>query len=206
MSNVFDILEENGLSIDLLNRLSYQTQLGKSLKRNVHYFEKDDLIKELSEMVDWLDAQDCFEEVVLDYRIKSMDSILLKYERYYPRRQVRQIFNDVLGFRAYCSDYANVIALESDIFRVVDMTNGKSEDDGYRGVHLYYQIDNNHYPIEIQFNTFYDRQCNDWLHKYLYKKDYHNSVGAKLRSEYEKGNITNEEQFKEVLEYVLHCG
>lgn len=206
MNNVFDILEENGLSIELLNRLSYQTRLGKSLKRNIHYFEKDDLMKELSDMTDWLDEQECFSDIVLDYRIKSMDSILLKYDRYYPNRQVRQVFNDILGFRAYCSDYVDVIALESDVFRVVDMTNGKSEDDGYRGVHLYYQIDNNHYPIEIQFNTYYDRQFNDWLHKYLYKKDYTNSIGATLRSKYEKGNIIDEAQFKEALENVLHCG
>ena len=31
------------------------------------------------------------------------------------------------------------------------MSKGKSNDDGYRGVHVYYQKDNKHYPIEIQF-------------------------------------------------------
>ena len=40
------------------------------------------------------------------------------------------------------------------------------------GVHLYFQMDNDHYPIEIQFNTLYDRQLNNWLHDYLYKKAY----------------------------------
>ena len=44
------------------------------------------------------------------------------------------------------------------------MSKGKSNDDGYRGVHVYYQKDNKHYPIEIQFNTYSDRQLNDWLH------------------------------------------
>lgn len=33
----------------------------------------------------------------------------------------------------------------------------------------YYQKDNYHYPIEIQFNTYYDRQLNDWLHDKFYK-------------------------------------
>ena len=161
MYSVSSVLEENGLSIDLLNQLSYHSTLGKSLKNNIHYFNKDDLMKELADMIDWLDEQECFSEIVLDYRIKSMDSVMLKYNRYYPNRQARQVFNDVLGFRAYCDDYADVLSLESTVFKVVDMSNGKANDDGYRGVHLYYQIDNNHYPIEIQFNTYYDRQLNN---------------------------------------------
>lgn len=29
------------------------------------------------------------------------------------------------------------------------------------GVHLYYQMDNTHYPIEVQYNTYFDRQLNN---------------------------------------------
>ena len=43
------------------------------------------------------------------------------------------------------------------------MSNGKAVDDGYRGVHVYYQKSGQHYPIEIQFNTLFDRQLNNWL-------------------------------------------
>ena len=52
-------------------------------------------------------------------------------------------------------------------------------------------------PIEIQNKVFksgglgYD------------KKDVDNLIGVELRSQYEKGCITNEEQFKEVLNNVL---
>lgn len=205
MSSICNVLEANGLSVELLEKLSYRSNLGKSLKKNVHYFDKEELMNELSNMVDWFDEQECFSEILLDYRIKSMDSIKLKYDRYYPDSQVRKIFNDVLGFRAYCDDYSDVIAMESNVFRIVDMSKGKANDDGYRGVHLYFQLDNSHYPIEIQYNTYYDRQLNNWLHKYLYKKDIDKSVGQKLRLEYEKGNITNEDDFKEVLSNVL-CG
>ena len=59
------------------------------------------------------------------------------------------------------------------------------------------------YPIEIQYNTLYDRQHNNWLHDYLYKKDYPDSVGRHLRVQYEAGNIRNEAEFKEVLNDVL---
>ena len=79
-------------------------------------------------------------------------------------------------------------------------------DDGYRGVHLYFQLDSNHYPIEIQFNTLYDRQLNNWLHDYLYKKTYSNVVGQQLRARYENGKIRNQSEFEEALNDVLSGG
>lgn len=39
-------------------------------------------------------------------------------------------------------------------------------------VFIYISKDNSYYPIEIQFNTLYDRQLNNWLHEYLYKKNF----------------------------------
>lgn len=50
------------------------------------------------------------------------------------------------------------------------MSTGKANDDGYRGIHVYFQMSGSHYPIEIQYNTYYDRQFNNWLHKYICKK------------------------------------
>lgn len=197
-----DILLLNGLSQELLEELSYRSNLGKSLKNNIHYFSKDDVLNEMKLMTDWLWTLDCLDGIALDYRIKSMESISSKYDRYYPDRQMRQVFNDILGFRAFCDSYSQVLQLESDIFRIVDMTKGKRHDDGYRGVHLYYQKDNYYYPIEIQFNTLYDRQLNNWLHDNVYKKNYPESVGILLREKYEKGAIRNEDDFMEVLKCV----
>lgn len=198
-----EILLLNGLSIEILNSLSYESKLGISLKRNLHYFDKKQLIEELENMTAWLDEQSVFDGIALDYRIKSLDSILGKYDRYYPDHQMRKVFNDILGFRAFCDSYEDVLALDSELFRVADMSKGKAIDDGYRGVHVYYQRDSKHYPIEIQFNTLYDRQLNNWLHDYLYKKDYPNEVGKKMREYYENGKIRNADDFKEVLENVL---
>lgn len=62
---------------------------------------------------------------------------------------------------------------------------------------------NFYYPIEIQANTYYDRQLNNWLHKYLYKRGYSDSVGRMLRNEYENGKILSEQQIQEVLSCVL---
>ena len=84
-----------------------------------------------------------------------MDSILLKYDRYYPDYQTRKVFNDILGFRAFCDSYDQILEEESSQFRIADMSSGKAVDDGYRGVHVYYQKSGRHYPIEIHIHTFH---------------------------------------------------
>ena len=103
----------------------------------------------------------------------------------------------------YCDDYDQILEWKSSQFRIADMTNGKASDDGYRGVHVYYQKSGRYYPIEIQFNTLYDRQLNNWLHDYLYKKNYPIGIGKVMRINYERGLICNEHEFKEVLNDVL---
>ena len=197
------LLKMNGLSLEILDFLSYESQLGISLKKNLHHFDKDLLIQELIAMTEWLDEQEILADIALDYRIKSIDSILNKYDRYYPDHQTRKVFNDILGFRAFCDKYDGLLDNKSALFRVADMSKGKALDDGYRGVHVYYQKSGKHYPIEIQFNTLYDRQLNNWLHDYLYKKEYSNLVGKTMREKYESGLIKNDVEFKEVFENVL---
>lgn len=198
-----NILKLNGLSIEILEQLSYESDLGISLKKNLHYFDKGSLIKELSEMAEWYDEQTILEEVALDYRVKSIESILSKYDRYYPNTQTRKVFNDILGFRAFCDSYDSILALNKGTFRIADMSEGKAKDDGYRGVHVYFQKNSRCYPIEIQFNTLYDRQLNNWLHDYLYKKNYPDELGKQIRKLYEDGEIRNENEFKEALKNVL---
>ena len=103
-----------------------------------------------------------------------------------------------------CDNYDGILNHDNiDKIRIVDMSQGKANDDGYSGVYLYFQLDHSHYPIEIQMNTYYDRQINNWLHRYLYKKNYLDDVGLKLRKLYENGKILNENMFREVLQNVL---
>ena len=199
-----NILERDGLTIDLLKRLSYKSELGINLKKNLHYFDKDSLIDELKRVNRWYDAIEELHELALDYRIKSIQSAILKYNRYYPDHQARKVFDDLLGFRSLCDNYDDILELHANSeFRIADMSRGKANDDGYRGIHVYFQLDGSHYPIEIQYNTYYDRQFNNWLHKYTYKKNYNNCIGLKLRKMYECGKILTEQNFKEALENVL---
>ena len=121
----------------------------------------------------------------------------------YPDHQTRKVFNDVLGFRAFCDSYDQILDEDSSQFRIADMSSGKAVDDGYRGIHVYYQKSGKHYPIEIQFNTLFDGQLNNWLHDYLYKKSYPIETGCIMREKYESGLIRNEHECKKVLNNVL---
>lgn len=187
-----------------MEKLSYRSSLGIRLKRNLHYFNKNALFEELIKVNKWYDDSDILRELIVDYRIKSIQSAFLKYDRYYPDHQTAKVFNDMLGFRSLCDSYEDILVLKKHHqIRIADMSKGKSKDDGYRGVHAYYQEDNFCYPIEIQYNTYYDRQMNNWLHKYIYKRNYDDDVGLCLRKEYENAKIRNENEFKERLYYVL---
>ena len=201
MSN---ILQRDGLTVELLTKLSYKSELGINLKKNLHYFDKQQLFDEIEKATEWYDEFEELYELSLDYRIKSLQSAFLKYERYYPDHQARKVFDDLLGFRSLCDNYDDVLDLRNiNEFRIADMSNGKANDDGYRGIHVYFQLSGSHYPIEIQYNTYYDRQFNNWLHKHIYKKGYSNDIGLRLRKMYENAKIQTEKDFKEVLKNVL---
>lgn len=192
-----NILKRDGLSLSLLEQLSYRSELGIRLKKNLHYFDRNLLFDELIKANAWYDSCEFLYGIVIDYRIKSIQSAKMKYEKYFPNHQAAKVFNDMLGFRTLCDNYEDV--LESQLcenIRVADMSGGKANDDGYRGVHVYFQLSSIHYPIEIQYNTYYDRQFNNWLHKYVYKRGYDNKIGYILRQSYEKAEIRNENEFR----------
>ena len=205
--NFEELLELHGLSIEILNELSFESHLPFSLRDDLGKVDKDALLNELKTYSNWLNEQELLSSVSIDYRIKSFESIETKYERYCPNREIRKVFNDILGLRDLCDDYQEILSVQDKRVRIVDLSRGKQDDDdGYRGVHLTYRRGIQYYPIELQFNTFYDRQLNNYLHDYVYKKEYPKDIGGVLRELYEKGEIRTLDEFKEVLEDVLHSG
>lgn len=193
----------NGITDELLKGLSYESKLGKSLKNTLRKFEKNDIINEILDLKEFYESTDFLKGVKFSYRIKSLHSCILKYNKYYPNIEVNKCYNDLLGIRVVVSDYKEILDQDLNIFKIADMRNGKVNDDGYRGIHLYYQNSNRQYPIEIQVNTKRDRTLNDWLHIHLYKNIEDNNIGKFSREKYDNGEIKDEEEFKEVLEYVL---
>ena len=198
------MLNKFGLGIEVLESLSYKSELEISFKRSLGRFNKDKVIEDINKARLWYNQQNIIDSLAIDSRIKSIGSAIIKFDKYYPAVNFSSVFNDILGFRAVCTDYSEVLELELEKkIRIVDMSKGKVNDDGYRGIHVYYQKDNFHDPIEIQINSYYDRQFNDWLHDKFYKRGYDNKVGQTLRKQYEDGKIKTRKEFEEVLKYVL---
>lgn len=183
----------------MLENLSYRTQLGKSLKNTLRKFDKEELFEEINKLIFFLTEHE--NSIPFNHRIKSLQSCGLKYEKYYPMTEVEKTFNDILGIRIIVDDYSIVDNMNiPDGIKIADMRNGKAQDDGYRAIHMYYQKDHFHYPIEIQFMTSKDRQFNEWLHIFLYKYVSDNSVGFRLRELYEQHIICSEEDFRKEMQ------
>lgn len=140
----------------------------------------------------------------IDFRIKSFDSIQLKIKKYQLNsRKAILCFNDFIGFRVICDSLPDLSEIQ-DYFKIIDLSNGKVDDDGYRGLHLYFKLSNRHYPVEVQIWSKHDAQFMNWMHKYSYKH-LSSEVGRRLRQLYDKGSITTESEFKQELDVILAC-
>lgn len=186
------------ISKEVLDILSYKSTLGQSLKQ-IPLRETplslilEDIARYRASYIDML-----VQENLIGSRFKSDDSIMRKYKKTLKNKGgFKQCFNDILGFRLRFDEYPESYP---EYFRVVDLRNGKIEDDGYRAIHLYYQKDNLAYPIEIQLWCGKDYLFNIWSHQYVYK--YKNAkIGQKLYEEYENNTIVTERDFLNRLEY-----
>lgn len=54
-----NILQRDGLTTDILKKLSFKSELGINLKKNLHYFSKEDLFSELIKVNEWYDSLIC---------------------------------------------------------------------------------------------------------------------------------------------------
>lgn len=186
-----------------ISSLCYKTKLMSRLSHSLSYFDKDELIDDISDALFFFnERQELIESFSDCYRIKSINSVLMKYDRYDKRTSVERVYNDLLGFRLICEAYDTLdISEDVSIRRISDMRYGKRIDDGYRGIHIYIQPSHEHYPIEVQINTLHDRIFADWAHIYLYKQA-DISIGVRLRKLYDDGIIKTEEDFKKEM---LRC-
>lgn len=198
-STIIKITEYYNDGTDYVLNIVCKTVVGKYTIK----FDKDNLINELLDIKEFYESTDLLKNVEFSYRIKSLQSCILKYNKYYPSIEVNKCYNDLLGIRVIVSNYNEILNQDLKLFKVADMTFGKVNDDGYRGLHLYYIKSKKHYPIEIQINSKKDRILNDWLHIHLYKHTKDNSIGLILREKYDNGEIKSENDFKEVLKNVL---
>ena len=78
---VEDILKKDGLSFALLRKLSFRTRLEENLDQPISGLDEETLTEELKNIVAWYDSSDILAGLPIDYRIKSLQAILRKYQR-----------------------------------------------------------------------------------------------------------------------------
>lgn len=76
---VEDILKKDGLSFALLRKLSFRTRLEENLDQPISGLDEETLTEELKNIVAWYDSSDILAGLPIDYRIKSLQAILRKY-------------------------------------------------------------------------------------------------------------------------------
>ena len=109
-----------------LDAISYKTGLGKNLRNTLRKVDKEDLMRELTDYRLFLRKRRRLLNKYT-YRIKSLHSLKLKYDRYYPTKEIGVCFNDLLCIRVIVESYD--IDLHSENIKHVDMSNGKKNDD-----------------------------------------------------------------------------
>ncbi len=184
-------------SEELLKKLSFRSSYGKSLNK---LSLSEDLLKIVIDDLPVYHSKIllCDEITFYTSRIKSKDSCIKKYYKGLNKSlRFNSTSNDLFGFRLKVDEYSQDYP---DYYRIVDLRNGKRENDGYRAIHLYYQLDNFHYQIEVQLWGSDDYNFNHWSHLYGYK--YQSSeVLRQVRIEYDQGYIRNESEFIERMNY-----
>ena len=120
------MLNKFGLKVKILESLSYKSELGISFKRSLGRFDKEDVIEEIKKARLWYNQQKIIDSLPIDSRIKSIGSAIIKFDKHYPDVNFSSVFNDILGFRAVCTDYSEVFEVEFEKnIRIVDMSKRK---------------------------------------------------------------------------------
>lgn len=188
-------------SKEILDILSYKSSFEKSIKQlSLRKIEINLIIKDIIEYSRFLRSKDEF-LYLKNKRLKSVHSTLLKYEKYMKSEgcKVSQCFNDILGIRIFFDEYPNEFP---EYFRAVDITKEKMNNDGYRAIHLYYQKDSYHYPIEVQLWCGNDINFNMWSHISAYKY-VPQEVNLELRELYDMDKIKTQLQFENTLKIIM---
>ena len=164
---------------------NYKINLSKN--RIKHIYSKD-IIKYIkfyhSFLSDKITCSDNYLMRVNKFRIKNMNSIIDKIDRYLSNylkgnQEISKSLNDILGFRLYIDNSYNYYELYNQLISFYrDNSYIKniivSKKGNYLAIHIYFKIDNYNFPCELQLWRFKDIEKNEVSHK-MYKQEYTNN-------------------------------
>ncbi|MDQ0154145.1 hypothetical protein [Robertmurraya andreesenii] len=177
--SIENIYKRHGLSFSLAKKLhEYDDDLFNTIIE-----EKDKLIVDTLDEIMHLeeDMNNINQEVDFLYRYKTENSIQNKLMNQTQVRQLYKVCNDIIGFRfiirtdsdgllEIANNFAESCPSDNIDCHIHDQRSGKSNDDGYKGIHVNIRMKHNFaFPIEVQFWTRPDALLNDYLHDNIYK-------------------------------------
>lgn len=66
-------------------------------------------MKDIQKIIRFYRKLGLLDDLAIDYRIKSIDFCLGKYDKFYRDMRVKKTFNDILGFRLLCDNYDDIL-------------------------------------------------------------------------------------------------
>lgn len=111
-------------------------------------------------------------------RFKTFESFEKKWEKNSREGQEKKFYkacNDILGYRFIVDCESEVLVNIINQIKLNDVTkidfysNVKTNDDGYRGIHLYFWYNRRSFPLEVQIWTVKDSLLHFYTHETIYK-------------------------------------
>jgi hypothetical protein len=158
----------------------YDEELVRMIRheRDIFFDETLEDVQRIAEIMDGYNN-----DIDFTHRYKEEDSIEHKFRNQTITKKINKIANDILGMRFILktdTETLQAIAQEfiqscpnPSICSLADQTEGKKNDDGYKGIHIYIKPNNFVFPIEIQLWTRTHALLNEYLHDNIYKTDNH---------------------------------
>lgn len=148
-------------------------------EKNNFYLETDQYAAAIAQMMEIHENNGA---VDYSYRYKedfSIEDKCLRHNAVDMTKQIYKIANDFLGMRfiikadpeklfQIAEEFINRCPL-TNVCSLVDQREGKKNDDGYKGIHIYIRTDSNTFQIEVQFWTRTHCLLNEYLHDNIYK-------------------------------------
>ena len=107
--DINNILYRDGLSVEILQSLSYESKIGINLKKNLHYFNQQVLFKELESIESWYDSMDLLHELALRLSYKKHSVCNYEISSILSRpSELEKFLMIYLGFRSLCDEYDSI--------------------------------------------------------------------------------------------------
>ena len=185
---IYTIYDINMKNVDLpslnhnLEKVDKQLGFDTVLEKILDYISNKD-IEKLDSMIKTMDNISC--------RTKTITSIKNKWNKNLgKKRPINKVFNDIVGIRIITEN--NIDNIIGYITEIADNKNykiekidfrekSKANDDGYRGIHIYFMNNPKSFRIEIQIWSKVDAILNFYTHQNIYKVNGDISYALSLR-------------------------